>query len=241
MLIKLVEASLCEEQIWKDDETLNNGFYIKMKNKNLFVTIEGGEGSGKTTQSILLKEHLEHKGYTVVLTREPGGTVFAESIRNIILNPKSNLTSEAELFLYEAARAQHVQEIVIQNLKKGAVVICDRFTDATVAYQGYARKLDISLINKLNNIASLGIKPIVTIYLDINPFKGLNKAKDLDKEFYGIKGDRIERESLEFHKNVRKGYLEQAKKYPNRIKVVKTQSSPEKTHKLIKQIIDTVL
>jgi dTMP kinase len=212
-----------------------------MKNKNIFITIEGGEGSGKTTQSILLQKYLEHKGYTVMLTREPGGTVFAESIRNIILNPKSNLTPETELFLYEAARAQHVQEFVIPSLKKGAVVICDRFTDATVAYQGYARKLNIPLINKLNNVASLGIKPIVTIYLDINPLKGLNKTKYLDKESYGRQGDRIEREPLKFHENVRKGYLEQAKKYPNRVKVVKTQSSPEKTHKLIKKIIDMVL
>lgn len=212
-----------------------------MKNKNLLITIEGGEGSGKTTQSMLLKEYLEQKGYTVILTREPGGTTLAESIRDIILNPKSNLTSEAELFLYEAARAQHVQEFILPSLKKGAVVICDRFTDATVAYQGYARKLDISLIKKLNSVASLGIKPIITIYLDINPLRGLNKAKYLDKESYGRQGDRIERESLKFHENVRKGYLEQAKKYSKRVKIVKTQNSPQETHKLIKEIIDTVL
>ncbi|MDR1418147.1 MAG: dTMP kinase [Endomicrobium sp.] len=212
-----------------------------MKTKNLFITIEGGEGSGKTTQSKLLKEYLEHKGYSVVLTREPGGTAIAEAIRNMLLNPNSNLTAEAELFLYEAARCQHIKEVVIPALKKGSVVICDRFTDASVAYQGYARKLDILLINKLNSAASFGVKPIVTIYLDTDPLKGLNKAKDLNKEFYGKKGDRIERESLKFHKDVRKGYLEQAKKYFNRIKVVKTQSSPEKTHKLIKKIIDTVL
>ncbi|MDR0724161.1 MAG: dTMP kinase [Endomicrobium sp.] len=212
-----------------------------MKAKSLFITIEGGEGAGKTAQATLLKRYLKHKGYSVVLTREPGGTTIAESIRNILLNPKSNLTSEAELFLYEAARSQHIKEFVIPSLKKGDVVICDRFTDATVAYQGYARKLNISLINKLNRAASLGIKPILTIYLDIDPLKGLNKAKGLNKKFYGKQGDRIERESLEFHKDVRKGYLEQAKKYPKRIKVVKTQSSPEKTHKLIKKIIDVIL
>ncbi|MDR0617256.1 MAG: dTMP kinase [Endomicrobium sp.] len=212
-----------------------------MKNKNPFITIEGGEGAGKTTQSLLLKKYLEQKGYSVVLTREPGGTVLAESIRNIILDPKSNLTSEAELFLYEAARAQHVQEFIIPSLKKGMVVICDRFTDATVAYQGYARKLNISLINKLNSAASFGIKPTITIYLDINPLKGLNKAKYLNKEFYGLQGDRIERESLKFHEDVRKGYLEQAKKYPNRIKIVKTQNSPEQTYKLIKKNIDAIL
>jgi dTMP kinase len=212
-----------------------------MKTKNLFITVEGGEGSGKTTQSTLLKKYLEYKGYSVVLTREPGGAAIAESIRNILLNPKSNLTSEAELFLYEAARAQHIKEFVIPSLRKGAVVICDRFTDATVAYQGYARKLDIWLINKLNSAASFGVKPMLTIYLDINPLKGLNKAKGLSKKFYGEKGDRIERESLEFHKNVRKGYLQQAKKYPKRIKVVKTQSCPQETHELIKKIVDVVL
>ncbi|MCL2485003.1 MAG: dTMP kinase [Endomicrobia bacterium] len=211
------------------------------KNKPLFITIEGGEGSGKTTHSILLKEYLEKKGFKVLRTREPGGTVLAESIRQILLNPESNLTAISELLLYEAARAQHINEIVIPALKKGKIVICDRFTDATVAYQGYGRKINLSLINKLNAAASFGLEPVLTIYMDIEPNVGLNKAKNLDKESYGKSGDRIERESLQFHKNVRKGYLSQAKKYPKRIKIIKTDTDVNKTWVLIKKVIDKQL
>ncbi|AKL97445.1 dTMP kinase [Endomicrobium proavitum] len=211
------------------------------KNKSFFITIEGGEGSGKTSNSLLLKKYLESKGFKVLLTREPGGTVAAESIRKILLNPKSKLTPLSELFLYEAARAQHIEEIVRPALKSGAVVICDRFTDATVAYQGFARKLDLSLINKLNAAASGKLIPELTIYLDINPKTGLKKAKNLDKESYGVSGDRIEMESFEFHKNVRKGYLAQAKKYPKRIKVVKTDKDINKTWSAIKKEIDAKL
>ncbi|MDR3256605.1 MAG: dTMP kinase [Endomicrobium sp.] len=211
------------------------------RNKNLFITIEGGEGSGKTTQSLLLKEYLEKKGYKVLLTREPGGTVLAEAIRSILLNPNLNLVPISELFLYEAARAQHIKEFIFPALKSGKVVICDRFTDATIAYQGYGRKLNLQLINRLNSVASFGLTPGLTIYLDIQPFKGLNKAKKLNKEAYGENGDRIERESIKFHNMVRKGYLNQAKKYNKRIKVVKTQKTSEKTQMLIKKIIDMVL
>ncbi|GHT56586.1 thymidylate kinase [Endomicrobiia bacterium] len=212
-----------------------------MKKKRIFITIEGGEGSGKTTQSLFLRKFFEQKNYEVLLTREPGGIVLAEAIRHILLNPGLHLVPLSELFLYEAARAQHMEELVIPSLKSGKVVICDRFTDATVAYQGYGRKLSVELINKLNFAASFGISPTLTIYLDIAPFKGLTKAKKLNKELYGADGDRIERESIRFHNNVRKGYLSQAKKYPERIKVVKTQKTPEETQDLIREIIGTVL
>ena len=211
------------------------------KNKGSFITIEGGVGSGKTTQSRLLKEYLEKLGRKVLLTREPGGTLFAESIRKILLSPDSRPVPLSELFLYEAARSQHMEEFIIPALKAGKVVICDRFTDATVAYQGYGRKLDIKLINRLNKEATFGISSNLTIYLDIDSKKGLNKAKFLDKESYGSDGDRIERESVLFHNNVRKGYLNQAKKYHKRIKVIKTQSTPLKTHMLIRKYLDAVL
>jgi len=200
--------------------------------------MEGGEGSGKTTHSHLLKEYLEDKGFSVILTREPGGTVLAESIRKIILEPGSNLVPLSELLLYEAARAQHIQEIILPALRNGKTVICDRFTDATVAYQGYGRKLNLSLIQKLNAAASFGLKPFITIYMDINPSLGVGKAKDLDKESYGKSGDRIERESLSFHKAVRKGYLALAKKYPKRIKIIKTNPDVNKTRDLIRKEID---
>ncbi|MCA6070030.1 MAG: dTMP kinase [Endomicrobium sp.] len=211
------------------------------KKQHLFITIEGGEGSGKTTQSLLLKKYLEQKGYEVLLTREPGGTVLAESMRRILLNPSSNLVPLSELFLYEAARAQHVEEFVLPALKTGKVVICDRFIDATMAYQGYGRKLSLSLINRLNIIASFGLMPMLTIYLDIKPSRGLNKAKKLNKESYVGIGDRIERESMQFHNDVRNGYLSQAGKYPKRIKIVETQKTPKNTQAIIRKIIDTVL
>lgn len=209
--------------------------------KNIFITIEGGEGSGKTTQSQLLSEYLKKKGFEVLLTREPGGSVLAENIRNIILDPRSDIVPLSELFLFEAARAQHIKKLIYPALKMGKVVVCDRFIDATVAYQGYGRKLNLELINKLNLIASVGLKPVLTLYLDVLPFNGLSRAKKLNGEAYGYDGDRIERKSVRFHEDVRTGYLEQAKKYSKRIKIVKTQKTAEKTHTLIKNIVDRVL
>jgi dTMP kinase len=211
------------------------------RKRNLFITIEGGEGSGKTTHSLLLKKYLESKGLTVLLTREPGGTVLAESIRKILLDPDSNLAPLSELLLYEAARAQHIEEFILPALKAGKAVICDRFTDATLAYQGYGRKLDMPLIEKLNKAVSSGLKPAITIYMDINPDLGVNKAKWLDKERYGKSGDRIERESISFHKAVRKGYLELAKKYPERIKKIKTLKDINKTQAAIRKEVDKKL
>ncbi|MDR3049155.1 MAG: dTMP kinase [Elusimicrobiota bacterium] len=213
-----------------------------MKNKNrIFITIEGGEGAGKSTHCRLLKRYFETCGRTCVLTREPGGTKSSESIRKILLHPQSNIFPLTELFLYEADRAQHIQEIVLPALKQGKVVICDRFIDATVAYQGYGRKIDLKIIEQLNKIASFALKPALTIYLDIDAKRGLNNAKKLNKESYGLSGDRIERESALFHSNVRKGYLSQSKKEPKRIKVIKTQKTAQETHNLIREEIKKCL
>jgi dTMP kinase len=212
----------------------------KMKTReDLFITIEGGEGSGKTTQSFLLKKFLEDLGYEVLLTREPGGTVLAENIRNILLNPALNLVALSELFLLEAARAQHIKKLILPALKDGKVVVCDRFTDSTIAYQGYGRKLDLQLINTLNLVASFGLMPILTIYIDIVPSKGLSIAKKNNNKV--VCGDRIESESVQFHNDVRKGYIEQAKRNPKRIKIVKPQVTLEKTHVLIRNIVGEVL
>ena len=202
-----------------------------MKNKKgLFITVEGCEGCGKSTQSKLLKQYLQDKGFTVVLTREPGGNIVAEKIRNILLNPSFKITSLCELFLYEAARIQHLCDIIKPNLQKGNVVICDRFTDSTIAYQGFGRKIDIKTIEKLNDIATEGIKPDLTLYIDIIPKIGIARAK-IKKDFSD--GDRIERETLKFHNNVRKGFLMLSKMYPKRIKKIKTQDTIAKTQKLI--------
>lgn len=210
-------------------------------NKKIFITIEGGEGAGKTTQSALLKEFLESRKYKVFATREPGGSVLSERVRKILLDPSSNLFPISELFLYEAARAQHIQEFIIPSLNSGVAVICDRFIDATAAYQGFGRKIDLKIIEKLNDIASCGIKPSLTIYLDINPLDGLNRAKSLDKEFYGRQGDRMEREKLSFHRNVRKGYLYLASKYPKRIKTIKVQKTIELTQSIIRREVSKCL
>jgi dTMP kinase len=212
------------------------------KPKNIFITIEGGEGSGKTTQSLLLKKFLEGLGYEVLLTREPGGTVLAESIRNILLNPTLNLVALSELFLLEAARVDHIKKLILPALKDGKIVICDRFIDSTIAYQGYGRKLDLQLINDLNLVASFGLVPILTIYIDIIPSKGLSIArKKNSKVCNNMCGDRIESESIQFHNNVRKGYIEQARRHPKRIKIVKPQVTLEKTHVLIRNIVGVVL
>lgn len=209
-----------------------------VKNKGFLITIEGCEGCGKSTQSKLLKQYLESKGLKVILTREPGGSKTAEQIRNILLNPNSTVYPICELMLYESARAQHTEEIIKTNLEKGYIVICDRFTDSTIAYQGYGRNLDIKIIEKLNSIATGKIVPDLTIYMDINPGLGIKKAKvSSGKPFKG--GDRIERENISFHNKVRKGFLDLVKKYPNRIKKVKTDKVIIKTQKRINKEVDS--
>ncbi len=134
-----------------------------MKNKkSFFITIEGGEGCGKTTQAKLLKKYLEKKDFKVILTREPGGSIVAEQVRKILCNPSLKVDPLCELMLYEACRAQHLKEIIKPNLKKGFVVICDRFIDSTLAYQGYGRGLDKNIVRRLNDIASCGVMPDIT-------------------------------------------------------------------------------
>jgi len=205
--------------------------------KGFFITFEGGEGSGKSTQSRLLCDLLKAKGYKVIRTREPGGTKLSEAVRRILLDPDNKITPVAELFLYETARTQHIAEIVKPALEAGGIVVCDRFTDATIAYQGYARGLDVTVIRKLNRIATFGIEPDLTIYLDISPEKGLNKARGIKKDF--VKPcDRLEGEGISFHRLVRKGYLALAKSEPRRIKVIRTADTIAKTHR---HIVKTVL
>jgi dTMP kinase len=212
-----------------------------MFNKNIFITIEGCDFSGKTTQSRLLEKHLKKGGFNVLLTREPGGTILSEKIRKIILNSNLDIIPLSELFLFEAARAQHVKKLIYPALKTGKIVVCDRFIDTTIAYQCYGSNLDLNLVNKLNFIASFGLEPIVTIYLDSSAgnLKNTTTIKNKKKNNYNC--DRIERRSLRFYENVRKGYFEQAKKYPERIKIVKVQKTTKKTHLLIKNIVDRVL
>jgi dTMP kinase len=202
---------------------------------SLFVTFEGGEGSGKTTQIKLLKEKIEKMGFNPFLTREPGGTPISEQIREIILNKQNTcLVPLAELLLYEASRAQHVQEKILPILKENQknVILCDRFFDATTAYQACARSLGNDLVENLNKIATSNLSPDLTIYIDIDPEVGIKRAKKVLKDSCSNEG-RFEEESLEFHRNVRKAYLDIAKNDPQRVKIVDGSFHVEKVHEEI--------
>ena len=183
-----------------------------------FITIEGPEGSGKSTHSRLLCEFLRGCGHKVLHTREPGGTRLGEAIRQVLLDKKNKRMSDGcELFLFLAARAQIVSEVITPALKKGYIVVCDRFHDATVAYQGYGAGLDLKSIDFMGRLATGGLKPDLTVLLDVETGVGLKRS--------GVK-DRMEIKPVRFHKRVRAGYLQIAKKEPRRIKVIRTGDAP---------------
>ncbi|MDR2708827.1 MAG: dTMP kinase [Elusimicrobiota bacterium] len=210
--------------------------------KQILITFEGGEGSGKTTQSKLLAIYLKQKGFDVLVLREPGGCPITEKIRNILLSPDNfKLTSLSELFLYEASRAQLTAEIILPALEAGKIVICDRFTDATIAYQGWGRKLPTAQIEMLNDLACYNLKPAITFYLDIDPQEGLKRAKGLADKPYGLAGDRIEAQNLTFHKNVRNGYLDLCKQYRQRIKQIAADKNIDEIQKIIQAYTDETL
>jgi dTMP kinase len=179
----------------------------------LFITLEGPEGAGKTTQLKLLSKFLEEQDIAHVITRDPGGTALGKPIRRVLLNSESPIHPVAELLLYEADRAQNVSEIILPNLKQGKVVFCDRYTDSTIAYQGYGRNLDLKLIDMVNEIATQGLRPQCTILFDIESSAGLARLHPSGH-------DRLEREAIEFHQKVRGGYLELAKRDPQRWRIL---------------------
>ncbi|NIM03858.1 dTMP kinase [bacterium] len=212
-------------------------FVNKKKKKGLFITLEGPDGSGKSTQSLLLAKYLKRKGHKVVRTREPGGTSIAEALRRIILNPRNRISKVTEVFLYEAGRAQHTSELILPALREGKTVICERYADATLAYQGYGRKLDIQMVKELNRIGSFGLKPDLTILLDLDVREGLKRVRKTP----GRRMDRMERESIRFHERVRKGYLEIASREPGRVKIIKVKKTPEKTHLEVVKVIEKLV
>ncbi len=190
---------------------------------SFFITFEGIEGSGKSSQVKLLKDHLTKEGRDVLLVREPGGTVIGEEVRSILLNKEKGdgMDSLTELLLYEACRVEIVKNVIKPALENGQVVICDRFTDSTVSYQGYARGLDIELINSLNEKATDGIKPDLTLLIDLPVEDGLRRANArIDEKETGNKEDRFEQEGTSFHEKVRGGFLEIAENDPKRVKIV---------------------
>jgi dTMP kinase len=207
----------------------------KSLKKGIFITFEGIEGCGKSTQSRLLHDYLKARSYDCVYTREPGGTRCGERIRRILLHsldtPISDLT---ETFLFEAARSQIVDEVICPNLAKNRIVICDRFSDATICYQGYGGKVPLNIIKALDEAATSGLKPDLTILLDIDVKTGLRRA--------GKKGlDRMEAKRVPYHRAVRAGYLRLAGKNPSRIKVVKVAEDLRRTQQLVRREVEIVI
>ena len=200
--------------------------------KGIFISFEGIEGAGKTIQSKLLCEYLLKKGYKVILTEEPGGTRIGLKIRELLLSVENKgMTPVTELLLYNVSRAQHIKEVILPALKRGFVVITDRFVDSTVAYQGYGRGIDLSLIYSIEKVVTGGVKPDITILFDIDAEIGLKRNRGIKKS------DRLELEDVGFHKRVRSGYLEIVSKEPERIKLIDASEGIEEIHSKIVSIV----
>ncbi len=197
--------------------------------QGLFITFEGPDGCGKTTQMKLLAEYFTKNGKEVVLTREPGGKGLGEKVREILLNYDGEVSDRCESFLFLADRAQNIDIIVNPAVKQGKIVLCDRHIDSTVAYQGYGRGLDIERINMLNNLATNGKKPDLTFVFDVDVETSMKRV--------GKEKDRMESAGVEFHNRVRQGYLELAKQEPQRIKVIDATKSIEEIHKKVVSLI----
>jgi len=208
----------------------------KRRRRGIFITLEGIEGSGKTTQLARLAKFLRENGHRVVETREPGGTPLAEQIREVMLGlpsimpsehktpgPGELMTPECEAALVFAARAQHVMHVIQPALQEGAVVLCDRFSDSTLAYQGYARELDLRTLRTLNRFATGGLTPDLTLLFDVPVETGLARRRQHDSE-----QNRLDRETRLFHARVRKGFLELAGRDPHRMKVIDAAANPDR-------------
>jgi dTMP kinase len=205
--------------------------------KGRLITFEGIDGCGKTTHSRKLKDYLVKKGYKVLLLREPGGERIAEKIRRILLSDRNKkIAPLTELLLYNASRAQLVETVILPALKDGKIVICDRFYDSTLAYQGYGRGLNKGVIKCLNQIAANGIIPDLTILIDLPPLVALKR-----KGKAGVIRDRLEQENIDFHKKIRNGYLKLASINKRRLKVVGARENINDTWSAVKKAVDDFL
>lgn len=205
----------------------------------MFITLEGIEGSGKTTQAKYIANFLQNRGIDCVLTREPGGTRIGKKIRSILLDPESkDMNPLTELLLYNADRAQHIKELISPSLSAGKTVICDRYYDATWVYQGFTRGLDISLVNQLHQLVFKGLKPDITFLLDLTPQLGLSRAWKQIENGARIEAEtRFEEEALAFHKNVRLGYLELAQNEPERFRIIDAARDEQTVKEAISNIL----
>lgn len=204
--------------------------------KGIFISFEGIEGSGKSTQVSLLAGFLSDKGYTVTRTAEPGGTVISTRIRELLLsNESSGMDPVTELLLYNAARVQHIKEIISPALERGELVITDRFSDSTMAYQGYGRGIDLRVIDALDRIATSGLRPDITLLLDMEVEEGLARNRKINKS------DRLELEDISFHEKVRKGFIAIASKEVSRVRLVECSGNIEAVQAQVRDIVTSYL
>ncbi|MCA9752073.1 MAG: dTMP kinase [Gemmatimonadetes bacterium] len=204
--------------------------------RGLFVTLEGGEGSGKTTQRRRIVAFLRERGHEVLETREPGGTPAGELIRDLLLHRVESLHPRAELALYLASRAQLVEEVIREQLARGVSIVCDRFTDSSAAYQGGARDLGIETVERLNDWATDGVQPDLTLYFDVDPEEGLARRQSRGSGDEAL--DRIEREALGFHERVRAAYRVIAGRHPERFRVVPTHGGEERVWERVRSTLE---
>ncbi|HAJ27565.1 MAG TPA: dTMP kinase [Syntrophus sp. (in: bacteria)] len=209
----------------------------------LFVTFEGIEGCGKTTQILLAADYLAERGIPCLRTEEPGGTILGRKLREMLLNRGPFiLYPETELLLFTAARAQHVREVILPALEEGKVVLCDRFADATLVYQGYARGLDIELISFLNSFVTNSLKPHLTLLFDLPVEVGLNRARErIARLNQASREDRFEEEDLTFHRKIREGYLLLAHQEKDRFRVIDAAGSVTDLQETVRFHLDTIL
>ena len=209
-----------------------------MRKKGIFIVFEGIDGSGKTSQLTATSEYLQTHGRDVVVTREPGGTLISEKIRQLLLDPTLHaMDDRCELLLYGAARAQHLAEVIVPALDSGKIVLSDRFQLSTVAYQGYGRGIDLCTINMLNSIAAAGVTPELTVVLDVPADLGLKRVR----ENRGQPEDRLEQEKQAFFQKVRNGYLQEAAAAPDKIAVVDASLPKEAVFAAIVGVLEPLL
>ena len=207
--------------------------------RGLFITFEGIDGCGKSTQRDLLAEQLKQRGCDVVVTREPGGTVIGEDIRRLLVSDASvHIAPTTELLLYVAARAQHVAELIRPSIEAGCIVISDRYTDSTVAFQGYGRGLDPEMVEKLNRFATGGLVPDLTIVFDLDP--AMARTRLGSRPVGGLLGA-FDDQHADFHERMRAGYLRMARNEPARIRVVDASGSAEETHSHVMTLVLPIL
>lgn len=207
----------------------------------IFISFEGVEGCGKSTQIALLEQKLRTTNHDVLLTREPGGTPIADQIRRILLDSQNkDILPLTELLLYASSRAEHLGQVIRKNLKDGKIVLCDRFLDSTTAYQGYARGFDLHLIEQIHHITCQGLKPNLTLLLDCDPKQGLKRAMTRMQDKI-IKEDRFEQESLDFHQKVRQGFLAIAKQESDRVKIINAERTIDEIAENIWSIVNEYL